>query len=59
MEPHQSQTDGTLALSRVDRTFHFLRRPTDEIFQHVIQEAEHILEETLIVLPFEEAFGVH
>jgi hypothetical protein len=37
----------------VDRALHLVGRALDEVLQHIVEETEDILDETRIVLPFQ------
>ena len=58
MEAHHAETDRALALGGVDGAFHFGRRPLDEVFQHIVEEAEDVFEEVLVLRPFQILLGI-
>ena len=58
VEAHQAQTNAALAHRGIDGAFHFRRRALDEVFQHIVEEAEHVLHELRLFFPFHERFGV-
>ena len=58
MEAHHAEPDRALAHRRVARPLHPVRRAVDEVLQHVVEEAHHVGDEALVVLPLEPAFQV-
>ena len=59
MEAHQPQAHRSFALGGVARRLHGWRRAINEILQHIVQEAQHILDEGRMIAPFHEHLGVH
>ena len=58
VEAHHAEADRALALGGVDRAGHFRRGAFDEVFQHVVEEAEHVLHEHRLFRPFKEGLGI-
>ncbi len=58
VETHQAETDRTLTLRGVDSAGHFRRRALDEVFKHIVEEAEDVFDEGLILGPFEILLGI-
>ncbi len=58
MEAHQAQAHRPLSGGRIDRRAHRGRGAGDEVLQHIVEEAHHVLDEAGIVAPFQELLGV-
>ena len=58
VEPHHAEPHRALAHRRVARPLHPLRRAVDEVLQHVVEEAHHVLDEQRMVLPLEPALQI-
>ena len=59
VEAHHAEANRALTLGGIDRAVHFGRGALDEVFQHVIEEAEHVFDEGLVFRPFEIFLGIH
>ncbi len=59
VEAHQAQTDRALAGGRIDSLRHGRGGAVDEVLQHVVEEAHHVLDEARLFAPLEEGLGVH
>lgn len=51
VEAHETEAHGTFALGGVFRLGHVVGRALDEVFEDIVEEAHHVLDELLIVLP--------
>ena len=58
VEAHHPEPDRALAFGRVARPLHAVGRLLDEVLEHVVEEAHHVLDEQRVVAPFGEGLEV-
>src|SRR5436309_2357450 len=51
MEAHDAEPDRALAQRRIARTLHALGRARDEMGEHIVEEAQHVLDEAWRLVP--------
>ena len=58
MEAHHTQPHRSLTRGGIGGTLHARRRTVDEILQHIVEEAHHVLNKERLVFPLEPIFQV-
>ena len=59
MEAHGAEADGALAGCGVTRGSHAVGRALDEVFEHVVEHSQHVLDEALFAAPLVPALEIH
>ena len=58
VEAHDSEADAALALGAVLGARHLVRRAGDIVAEHVVEEAHHVLDELLVLVPIVPRFEI-
>ena len=59
MKAHDAEADRALAHRRIAGIRHAVRRHGDEMRQHIVKEAHHILDQAGFIRPFVPGLDVH
>ena len=58
VKAHDAEADRALAHGGIFRTGHFVGRAVDEVLQHIVEEAHHVLDNGRVILPLIIGFEI-
>ena len=58
VQAHDAQTNRPFAEGGIGCALHLIGRALDEVFQHIVEETEDVLDEVWIVLPLHIGLGI-